>query len=119
MHFLKVTPVYVIKMSPNRNPYEVKMFFPWQSSYTRGIRAIRLIYKSPTLCVSLHKFCACYLLLQFSTDFYKIWFSGICMCQRLHIFIFIKIFAFLRPLWPLKPRGNVCFITALLYCSHL
>ena len=34
------------------------------------------------------------------------------MCQRLYSFIFIKIFAFLRPLWPPKPRKTFYFITA-------
>ena len=54
--------------------------------------------------------------LQFSTDFYKVWFSGICRGQRLYSLIFIKIFACLRPLRPPKPRktfllhnGVYCF----------
>ena len=60
----------------------------------------------------VHCFDCCYLLLQFSTDFYKVWFSGICIGQRLYILIFIKIFACLRPLWPPKPRKTFYFITA-------
>ena len=76
---------------------------------------VLLIYKSPTLCVYVCVYVCmykCYLLLQFSTDFYKVWFSGICIGQRLYILIFIKIFACLRPLWPPKPRKTFYFITA-------
>ena len=34
------------------------------------------------------------------------------MCQRLYSFIFIKIFAFLRPLWPPNLGKRFYFITA-------
>ena len=63
------------------------------------------------VCMLLNKLDFCYLLPQFSTDFYKVRFSGICMCQRLHILIFIKIFAYLRPIWPPKPKKMFYYIT--------
>ena len=86
----------VCKRNEEKNSFRISKFLSYVSGSQispkiLGIISVSIGFKFCRLCVLLHKFLVCYLLLQFSTDFYKVWFSGILSPELLGTKKFGKI----------------------------